>query len=88
MDKTARMKELVSKLNEASERYYGGGDEIMSNFEWDAMFDELSLLEKETGITLPDSPTSNVSFSEEESNAGEKEEHEFRSQNQRMSRNS
>ncbi|MBR4588087.1 MAG: NAD-dependent DNA ligase LigA [Lachnospiraceae bacterium] len=77
MDKTARMKELVAKLNEASERYYGGGDEIMSNFEWDAMFDELSLLEKETGITLPDSPTSNVSFSEEESNAGEKEEHEF-----------
>lgn len=56
MDKTLRMKELVNKLNEASNAYYNGKDEIMSNHEWDTMFDELVQLEKETGVILPDSP--------------------------------
>ena len=63
----ARIEELVSQLNAASEAYYGGRDEIMSNFEWDSKFDELSVLEAKTGYVLPESPTQNVSFSEEES---------------------
>jgi DNA ligase (NAD+) len=73
-DKNLRIEELVSKLNEASEAYYNGQEEIMSNFEWDSMYDELSSLEAETGYVLPNSPTQNVGF--EESN-GEKEQHEF-----------
>lgn len=44
---STRMEELVEKLNSASEAYYNGKDEIMSNFEWDAMFDELVELEKQ-----------------------------------------
>ena len=43
--KINRIEELVEKLNQASEAYYNGKDEIMSNFEWDAMFDELTALE-------------------------------------------
>ncbi|MDW7655858.1 MAG: NAD-dependent DNA ligase LigA [Bacillota bacterium] len=79
MDKKLRVEELVKKLNEASEAYYGGKDEAISNFEWDAMFDELEALEKETGYVLPDSPTQTVStadVSTDESN-GNKEPHEF-----------
>lgn len=74
MDTKKRIEELVSKLNIASEVYYNGQQEIMSNFEWDAMYDELVSLEAETGFILPDSPTQNVGF--KESN-GEKEQHEF-----------
>lgn len=51
------MEKLINKLNEASDAYYNGKDEIMSNHEWDTMFDELAQLEKETGVILPDSPT-------------------------------
>ena len=49
VSKTNRIEELVEKLNNASAAYYNGQDEIMSNFEWDAMFDELTALEEETG---------------------------------------
>ncbi len=73
-EKTLRIEELVSRLNEASEAYYNGKDEIMSNFEWDAMFDELSALEAETGYILPNSPTQNAGY---ESTTGQKEAHEF-----------
>jgi DNA ligase (NAD+) len=73
-DKKLRIEELVSKLNEASEAYYNGQEEIMSNYEWDFMYDELTTLEAETGYVLPNSPTQNVGY--EESN-GEKEQHEF-----------
>ena len=45
MDEIIRMQELIERLNAASEAYYGGKDEIMSNYEWDAMFDELAALE-------------------------------------------
>lgn len=77
-EKKIRIEELVRKLNEASEAYYGGKEEIMSNFEWDSMFDELGALESETGYVLPDSPTKGVSYSGEGENAqGEKEEHEY-----------
>ena len=41
MSDVSRMEELVLKLNQASQAYYNGQDEIMSNYEWDAMFDEL-----------------------------------------------
>lgn len=74
MNKQKRIEELVKLLNEASDAYYGGQEEIMSNFEWDALFDELKNLENETGIILPDSPTQNVGADEGE---GEKEPHEF-----------
>ena len=76
--KRAHIEELVSQLNVASEAYYGGRDEIMSNYEWDSKYDELSALEAETGYILPNSPTQNVSFSEEEAAVdGQKEAHEF-----------
>lgn len=76
MDKQKRIEELVEKLNEASQAYYNDKDEIMSNFEWDAMYDELSSLEKETGIILPNSPTQSTGAMEN-IQAGEKEEHEY-----------
>ncbi len=75
MEKKQRMEELVSVLNAASDAYYNGQDEMMSNYEWDALFDELTSLELELGVSLPNSPTQNAGF--EESNNGEKETHEF-----------
>ena len=73
----SRMEEMIRRLNEASEAYYGGRDEIMSNYEWDALFDELSRLEEETGVVLPDSPTQKVNTAAEDNIAGEKEAHEY-----------
>lgn len=73
-DYQKRCEELVKRLNEASEAYYGGREELMSNYEWDAMFDELAALEAETGYILPDSPTQNTGYEE---NNGEREPHEF-----------
>ncbi len=72
-----RMEEMIRRLNEASEAYYGGRDEIMSNFEWDTLFDELARLEEETGVVLPDSPTQKVNTAAEDNIAGEKEAHEY-----------
>ena len=74
VNKTSRIEELVEQLNKASEAYYNGQDEIMSNYEWDAMFDELTSLENETGYVLPNSPTQNAGY---ESTSGKKEAHEF-----------
>ena len=62
MDKTARMKELIAKLTEASRAYYAEDREIMSNFEYDKLYDELENLEKETGVTLAGSPTVSVGY--------------------------
>ena len=73
-DKVLRMQQLVNELNEASDAYYNGQAERMTDYEWDARFDELKRLETETGTTLPDSPTQKVS---EDSIIGQKEEHEF-----------
>ena len=73
-NKTTRMQQLVNELNQASEAYYNGRAEQMTDYEWDAKFDELRRLEQETGTTLPDSPTQKVS---EDSISGQKEEHEF-----------
>ena len=57
-----RMKELVRLLNEASRAYYAQDTEIMSNYEYDRLYDELVRLEAETGITLANSPTENVGY--------------------------
>lgn len=52
-----RMQELVQVLNHASKVYYSDEDEIMSNYEYDQLYDELTALEQNTGIVLPNSPT-------------------------------
>lgn len=62
MDKTQRIKELISILNKASESYYAKDEEIMSNYEYDKLYDELVMLENETGIILANSPTQRVGF--------------------------
>ena len=60
--KNERMKELVSLLNKASRAYYQEAQEIMSNYEYDRLYDELKDLEGELGITLSNSPTVNVGY--------------------------
>lgn len=80
MDKNSRMQYLIEQLNLASDAYYGGEAEYMSNYEWDRMFDELSVLENETGIFLPNSPTQAISRSRMDdikSVGGNKELHEY-----------
>lgn len=61
-NKTGRMKELVRILNEAGKAYYQESHEIMSNAEYDALYDELVLLERETGVVFSDSPTIHVGY--------------------------
>lgn len=68
------MKQLVEQLNQASDAYYNGKGELMTDYEWDSKFDQLKALEEQTGIILPDSPTHKVS---EDSISGQKEPHEF-----------
>lgn len=60
--KLLRMKELIEKLNEASKAYYAQDREIMSNREYDTLYDELVCLEEETGVTLANSPTVQVGY--------------------------
>lgn len=72
--KKKRIEELVEILNKASEAYYQGQEEKMSNYEWDAMFDELTALEQETGYIMPESPTQNTGVEE---TGGNREPHEF-----------
>ena len=62
MDDRSRMRELTDLLNRASEAYYVRNTEIMSNLEYDALYDELTALEKKTGVTLSDSPTAHVGY--------------------------
>ncbi len=62
MDKSKRIKDLVEILNKASKAYYQDAKEIMTNFEYDQLYDELVSLEKETGIVLANSPTVNVGY--------------------------
>ena len=70
----SEIESLVSQLNAASDAYYNGKGELMTDYEWDAAFDRLKKLEEETGIILPDSPTQNVSA---DNIVGQKEKHEF-----------
>lgn len=60
--KQERMKELVDLLNRAGKAYYQDAQEIMSNYEYDSLYDELVSLEKELGMTLSNSPTVNVGY--------------------------
>lgn len=62
MDKAGRIKELIGILNEAGRAYYAGDKELMTNFEYDALYDELVALEEETGIVMSDSPTRHVGY--------------------------
>ena len=57
-----RMKELVEQLNKACKAYYVDATELMTNYEFDALYDELLDLEKELGVVLPNSPTINVGY--------------------------
>ena len=61
-DKKRSIEELIETLNEASAAYYDEASEIMSNYEYDALYDELESLEKETGYTPLNSPTKNVGY--------------------------
>ena len=69
-----RMKELVQKLDRAAKAYYQQDTEIISNREYDQMYDELQALEKETGTVLANSPTISVGY--EAVDQLPKEEHE------------
>ena len=62
MNETERMKKLVKKLNEAAKAYYQEDREIMSNLEYDTLYDELQVLEEKTGVTLAGSPTTKVGY--------------------------
>ena len=73
-DKTKRIRELIETLRAAGRAYYQESREIMSNFEYDKLYDELVSLEKETGIVFANSPTQNVGY--EVVSALPKERHE------------
>lgn len=60
--KLERMKELTAVLNQASRAYYQEAEEILSNYEYDKLYDELSALEAETGVVMAGSPTSKVGY--------------------------
>lgn len=62
MEKLNRIKELVQTLNKACDAYYNTGKEIMSNFEYDKLFDELEVLEKETNFIMNNSPTQRAGY--------------------------
>ncbi len=62
MDKKSRMQELVNLLNEAGKAYYQESREIMSNYEYDALYDELKGLEEELGFVVASSPTVRVGY--------------------------
>lgn len=62
LNRVDRIKELILTLNKASEAYYNTSDPIMTDYEWDNMYDELVNLEKETGIIYPNSPTQQVGY--------------------------
>lgn len=62
MDRVDRIKELILTLNKASDAYYNSGDPIMTDYEWDNLYDELVKLEEETGVVYPNSPTQQVGY--------------------------
>ena len=74
MTKTEEMQTLIDRLNQASDAYYNGREELMTNYEWDALFDRLTRLEQETGTVLEGSPTHHVSA---DTLTGQKEAHEY-----------
>ena len=72
--RVTQMRQWIEQLNAASAAYYNGREELMTDYEWDALFDRLKAMETLTGITLDGSPTAKVS---EDNIAGKKEDHEF-----------
>mgnify|MGYP004616375371 FL=1 len=72
--RVVQMRQWIEQLNAASAAYYNGKEELMTDYEWDALFDRLKAMETLTGITLDGSPTAKVS---EDNIAGKKEDHEF-----------
>ncbi len=60
MDWEARMRPLVDRLNEAAAAYYQQDDPIMSDMQYDALYDQLQAMERESGVMLPDSPSHRV----------------------------
>lgn len=62
MNDLERMKELIATLNHAAKVYYQGQDEVMTNFEYDKLYDELLALEEKTGVVMSNSPTVNVGY--------------------------
>lgn len=62
MNETQRMKELIALLNQAAKAYYAEDREIMSNYEYDKLYDELTALEEKTGVVLAGSPTVTVGY--------------------------
>ena len=75
LDNKALIESLVKKLNDASEAYYNGREELMSNYEWDKLFDQLSKLERQTGYVLDNSTTQTVGTLQD--NDGDKVLHEY-----------
>ena len=61
-EKQERIKELIELLNEAAKAYYKEDREIMPNYEYDRLYDELAALEEETGLVFANSPTQNVGY--------------------------
>ena len=61
-EKIEQMQNLIVLLNQASKAYYQESREIMSNYEYDRLYDQLAALEKETGVTLSKSPTMEVGY--------------------------
>ncbi|MFA9463043.1 MAG: NAD-dependent DNA ligase LigA [Velocimicrobium sp.] len=61
-DNLNRMKELVELLNRAAKAYYQDASEIMTNFAYDALYDELAALEKKEDMILSNSPTIHVGY--------------------------
>ncbi|MDD6195438.1 MAG: NAD-dependent DNA ligase LigA [[Clostridium] aminophilum] len=62
IEETKRIRELIRILNEAGKAYYADGNEIMTNFGYDKLYDELTELEQKTGIVFANSPTQNVGY--------------------------
>ena len=62
MNSIERMKELIDILSRASRAYYAEDREIMSNYEYDRLYDELQALEDETGTVLAGSPTTRIGY--------------------------
>lgn len=69
------MEKLVKKLNAAAKAYYSGRESVMSDKEYDALYEQLQKMEKETGVILPDSPTLRVGY--EVVSSLKKVEHEY-----------
>ena len=57
-----RMKELIRVLNDASKRYYQDADPVMTDYQYDKLYDELCELEKSTGVVMSNSPTQRVGY--------------------------